>query len=197
MKSVTTYRSLIVLLLILLLFPGCGLIMSASEELTSGVKKGDYNSVQHALERGADPNMDLHGNETPLGILIQQYRKSDENKRRKIEKAVASLLDRGADPNALHHGFTPLMIATGQDSPIIVSRLLTYGANPSLETRAGLAPIWQAVYDNNHQIGYMLLVAGANPNALNTEGQTPLEYLRACGFQKRKIMLHLRHFGGQ
>lgn len=192
----TTLRALFVLLL-LLLSPGCISLMSAGEELVSGVKKGDYNSVRHALERGADPNMDVHGNETPLGILIRQYKKSDENKRRKIEKAVACLLDNGADPNALHHGFTPLVIATGQGSPVIVSRLLTYGADPSQETRAGLAPIWQAVYDNNHEIGHMLLLSGANPNSLNTEGQTPLEYLRACGYQKRKIMLYLRQFGGR
>ena len=149
------------------------------------------------MERGADPNKREHINETPLGILLQQYKASSPDKREEIEQAATSLLNKGADPNALHHGFTPLQIATGQGSEVIVSRLITYGANPSLETKAGLAPIWQAVYDNNYRIGFELLKNGANPNSLNAQGQTPQEYLKERGFRHTKLMLYLRHYGGK
>ena len=149
------------------------------------------------MERGAAPNKREHINETPLGILLQQYKASSPDKREEIEQAATSLLNKGADPNALHHGFTPLQLATGQGSEVIVSRLITYGANPSLETKAGLAPIWQAVYDNNYRIGLELLKNGANPNSLNAQGQTPLEYLKERGFRHTKLMLYLRHYGGK
>lgn len=96
----------------------------------------------------------------------------------------------------LHHGFTPLQIATGQGSDVIVVELLRCKANPSRETAAGLAPIWQAVYTNNYRIGMELLRAGANPNATDAKGRTPLEYLRSCGYQRTRLMIMLRHYGG-
>lgn len=149
------------------------------------------------MERGANPNKRRAGNETPLGILLLQYKASSPDKREEIEQAATCLLQHGADPNALHHGFTPLQIATGQGSEVIVSRLIAFSANPDLETRAGLAPIWQAVYDNNYRIGLELLKNGANPNAPNEKGQTPLEYLKERGFRHTKLMLYLRHYGGK
>lgn len=183
--------------LLLLLPLSCRSVNSLNSEFLAAAASADQQSMQQLLQEGASPNATRHDRETALGLLISQYKRSHLDRRKRIEDTATVLLAGGADANALHHGFTPLQIATGQGSEVIVSRLLTYGADPNLETRAGLAPIWQAVFDNNYKIGLILLQAGANPNALNTRGQTPLQYLRAGGFQKTKLMLYLRQYGGK
>lgn len=187
---------ILILLLTSLLLSSCRSMDDLNRELIEAVQTAQPKEIRKALKHGASPDARQADNETVLGLLISQYKYSHEDRRKRIEEAATLLLDKGADANALHHGFTPLQIATGQGSGTIVSRLLTYGADPNLETRAGLAPIWQTVYDNNYKIGYILLAGGANPNARNEAGKTPLQYLRARGYQKTRLMLHLRHFGG-
>ncbi len=183
-------------LLLLLLPLSCRSVDSLNKEFLAAAAGADQQSMQQLLHEGADPNATRHGGETALGLLISQYKRSHEDRRKRIEDTATELLAGGADANALHHGFTPLQIATGQGSEAIVSRLLTYGADPDQETRAGFAPIWQAVFDNNYQIGLILLQAGADPNTLNETGQTPLQYLQSRGFQKTRLMLYLRQYGG-
>lgn len=189
-------RLLPLLLSVLLLPISCRSQLPPQQALAAAASNGNLDSICNAVERGASPNLRRAGNETPLGLLIQGYKRSTPDRQKEIEEAVTYLLARGAAPNALHHGFTPLQIATGQGSNVIVSRLLTFGADPNMETRAGLAPIWQAVYDNNYTIGLTLLKAGANPNAKNTQGQTPLEYMKSKGYSRTRLMLHLRYYGG-
>jgi ankyrin repeat protein len=182
--------------LLLLLPLSCRSVDSMNYELLEAAAKADQQAMQQLLHEGASPNATRHGKETALGLLISQYKRSHQDKRERIEAAATQLLEQGADANALHHGFTPLLIATEQGSAVLVSRLLTYGANPNQETRAGLAPIWQAVIDNNHQLGLILLQAGANPNARNKQQQTPLQYLQAHGYQRSRLMHYLRQHGG-
>lgn len=195
--GVILHRPLLLIFALFLLPTGCRSLQSPQQQLFTAAEKGDLESIRSSVERGADTNQRRAGNETPLGVLLRQYKTASPDKQEEIEKAVTCLLSKGADPNALHHGFTPLQIATGQGSEVIVSRLIAFGANPDLETRAGLAPIWQAVYDNNYRIGLELLKNGANPNSLNAQGQTPLEYLKERGFRHTKLMLYLRHYGGK
>ncbi len=196
MRSVNL-RKLTLLLLCSLVPVSCkSLNTGADAAFITAARQADETAIRAALEKGANPNTPPHPGETNLGILIQQYKRSSGGQKKAIERSVSTLLQKGADPEALHHGFTPLQIATGQGSEAIVSDLITYGANPSAETAAGYAPIWQTVYDNNYRIGQQLLQAGADPNTLNHSGQTPLQYLRERGFKKTKLMLQLRHFGG-
>lgn len=180
----------------MLLF-SCRSTDAMNQDLFSAIARADKEAIQQALHYGASANATQFGNETALGLLISQYKRSHEERRERITAAATLLLEQGAAPNALHHGYTPLQIATGQGCELIVSRLLVHGADPNLETRAGLAPIWQAVYDNNHSIGLILLQAGANPNALNQNRETPLQYLRKRGYQQTRLMIHLRQYGGK
>jgi ankyrin repeat protein len=185
------------LLLLLCLLPvSCRSLQSRNQDLMQAARKADAEGVALALGAGASPNAVQYQNETALGLLLNQYKRSHEDKRQRIEAAVTLLLEHGADANALHHGFTPLLIATGQGCDTLVLRLLAYGADPNLETRAALAPIWQAVIDNNYQIGLILLQNGANPNAKGLNQETPLQYLQSNGYQKSRLMHYLRQHGG-
>ena len=190
-------RLLPFLYLLLSLLPlSCRSVDEANCALIAALQAVDEDAVKQELQNGASPNARQYGNETALGTLIRQYKHSHQDRRERIEKLLFHLLDQGADPNEKHHGFTPLQLAVGQRSEEMVSRLIAFGANPNQETQAGYAPIWQAVFDNNYKIGLILLRAGANPNARGPKRQTPLQYLRAKGFQKTRLMLHLRFYGG-
>ena len=179
-----------------MLLCSCRSTDAMNQDLFSAIARADKEAIQQALHYGASANAVQYGNETALGMLISQHKRSHEDRRKRIEATATLLLEKGASPNALHHGFTPLQIATGQRSEVLVKRLLSYGADPNLETRAGYAPIWQAVFDNNYSIGLILLRGGANPDAPGPGGVTPLEYLRATGDQKTRLMLYLRQYGG-
>ena len=181
------------LLLALFLFASCS---NVDQELLTAASRADSAAIHYSLNRGADPNTNLRPGETPLGLLLNRYKASDSARREIITKDVITLLAKGAAPNALHHGYTPLQTAAGLGNEDIVAHLLAHGANPSQETRAGLAPIWQCVYANDFHISRHLLEAGANPNALDAEGHTPLQYLRARGYIKTPLMLQLRQYGG-
>ena len=166
-------------------------------ELMEAIKAADKDALSTALKKGANPNAETGDKGTAMGTLLRQYKRSHQDRRARIEDCALLLLENNANPEQLHHGFTPLQIATGQGSDVVVASLILHGANPSRETDAGLAPIWQAVYTNNFRVGMELLKGKANPNSLNADGQTPLEYLRACGYQRTRLMLQLRHYGGR
>ena len=191
------HRFLFSLLLLCLLMPGCRNVEQLNRELMDGISNVNEYKIYQALEHGANPNTAARENETALGLLMRQYKYSHNVRRIRIERTATAMLEYGADPNALHHGFTPLQIAVGQRSETLVSRLLIKGADPNLETKAGLAPIWQAVYDNNYKIGQRLLQGGANPNARDEKGRTPLEYLKARGYTRTRLMVQLKYYGGR
>lgn len=178
---------------VLLLLPAC---QNTDSRLLEAAARADSAGIHRALKLGAAPNASRQKGETALGLRLNHYRKSTSAQREIITRDVITLLTHGADPNALHHGFTPLQIAAGLGNEKIVSHLLAHGANPSQETRAGLAPIWQCVYTNDFRTSRLLLEAGANPNATNAEGLTPLQYLRRKGHSKTPLMLQLRDHGG-
>ena len=182
------------LILTTLLFASCS---NVDQELLTAALRADSAAIHLNLNRGANPNTHLQPGETALGLLLNRYKSGDSARREIIAQDVITLLAHGADPNALHHGFTPLQIAAGLGNETIVTHLLAHGANPSQETRAGLAPIWQCVYANDFHISLHLLEAGANPNALDTEGRTPLQYLRSKGYITTPLMLQLRDHGGR
>lgn len=184
------------LLLLGMTLLSCRSTDTLNQELLTACSRVDQQEIAQLLRKGASVQATRRGRETALGLLIQQYKRSHQERRKRIEDTVTELLHRGADANALHHGFTPLQIATGQGSEVIVSRLITHGAVPDRDTPAGYAPLWQAIWDNNHRIGLILLQAGANPDTRGPGGQTPLQYLRSRGYQKTRLMLHLRDHGG-
>jgi hypothetical protein len=125
------------------------------------------------LDRGADPARAAPSGATPLSAAVTARR----------EDAVAVLLDRGvAVDSRLSTGGTPLMIAAALGFPEIVTRLLARGAQVNASDERGTSSLHAAAQfafrsgetDSARRVLQLLLEHGADVNAVNVSGQTPL-----------------------
>ena len=91
--------------------------------------------------------------------------------------AVQVLVDLGANTNAVNkHGQTPLHAAAGgkKDCPEVCEILLKHGAKMDAVDEDGNQPLQWACKWGHVETGNLLLSCGADTNAVNKCGQTPL-----------------------
>lgn len=72
-------------------------------------------------------------------------------------------------------GFTPLMLAAGNNHPEAVKLLIERGANVNYKNKEGMTALHKAAADGDLATVDILLKAGADPNATDTQGRTPLQ----------------------
>ena len=100
------------------------------------------------------------------------------------------LLSRGTDTNALNmHGQTPLLIVAGgeKDCPQLCETLIIHNAKIDAEDVIGNQPLHLACKRHHTETGNLLMSHGADANALNKDGQTPLH--AAAGGEKECFLL--------
>jgi ankyrin repeat protein len=134
---------------------------------------GHLALVQLLLERGADPALPSRSGATCVSAALSM----------KHDAVLQALLARGADPNqSLPGGITPLMVAAALGQAKGVQALLAHGADAgaadgeggtalhaaaqygfAARDRTRVVPVWEA-----------LLSTGAEPDAANDAGYTPL-----------------------
>uniref|UniRef100_A0A8C5QVP4 Ankyrin repeat and SOCS box containing 16 n=1 Tax=Leptobrachium leishanense TaxID=445787 RepID=A0A8C5QVP4_9ANUR len=145
--------------------------------ITAG--RGYAECVRHLVSRGADPNSTAGGR----GAL------HDSSEGRHAE-CTRVLLSRGADPNLLDEdGRAPLHLCSTPDTFECAKLLLEYGAHihlPCHYTRATPLHVASGRGLEEHVVLYLQL--GADPCALNREGETPLN--AACAAAESP-----QHFG--
>lgn len=99
-------------------------------------------------------------------------------------RLLRALIERGVDVNAMQDGITPLLAAT-RDSwhgrPEAVMTLLTNGADPKRADADGNTPLHHAARSSDPGVAALLRDAGADLNALNREGVSPLGSACAAG----------------
>src|SRR2546429_9620360 len=109
---------------------------------------------------------------------------------------VKTLLAQGADPNAAGEmGWRPLHVAIGQfdfeGSIEFVKLLLMYGANVNeWDVNHNETPILTASDPPNLAAARILLEAGADPNAVRSDGESPLRLcVQAKNLEMAKLLL--------
>jgi quinoprotein dehydrogenase-associated probable ABC transporter substrate-binding protein len=136
----------------------------------------DAADVKVLTAHGADPNALSAQNLTPLGIAAQYD---------KVQAAVA-LVAAGADPNRPigEAGYTPLMLATANDSQVLAKALMQKGADVNARNSGGVTALMIAAANGRVEMGALLVRAGANVKAQTERGDTALSIARAKGDEK-------------
>lgn len=131
--------------------------------------RGDSRSVATLLTYGADPNIIDVQISGPLSNAAAQGHTA----------CVALLLEGGADPDPqLPKGVrkgSPLSVATRNcKDPMVLKKLLDFGANVNQVTVEGNTPLFHAARNDNASFAILLLEHGADINATSTASETPL-----------------------
>jgi ankyrin repeat protein len=134
---------------------------------------GHAQLVARLIERGADPLRAAPSGATPLSAAVTA-RRAD---------VVVVLLGRGVPVDSrLPTGGTPLMIAAALGFPEIIDRLLTCGAQANARDERSTTALHAAAQfafrssetESARRVVEQLLEHGAEINATNATGQTPL-----------------------
>ena len=140
--------------------------------------KGDMNlleavttrnaaKLKELLAKGADPN----SRDTEGSTALQ---KAVENGMTDIVKI---LLENKADPNNVKDGSDPLLLKAASylpDNTEIVKMLLQHGANPNVKQEGGTTILHLAAMYNKLDLVQLALDKGADVDARNQRGETPL-----------------------
>ena len=175
---------------------GCG-NLEADRELFDAVSDGNIKNVKKHIDAGANVNAKDNSGNTPIHLHLHPYHGNAPDK-----AIVKILLENGADINAkTQNGFTPLDVAilierrknlNNEISDLLRSQGAKSGAETSLVVAASLGDVQsikkllKAGADINETLlhltafyGYknateLLLARGANINATDDQGRTPL-----------------------
>ncbi|MFT3808120.1 ankyrin repeat domain-containing protein [Arenimonas sp.] len=141
------------------------------DRLFAALRAGKIEAALGALREGANPNArpdpgDRDQRTLPmLAVLHGDLR------------LLRELIARGIDLNLRHGGLTPLLAAT-RDSwhgrPEAVMTLLANGADPRTADGEGNTSLHHAARSTDAAVAALLLDAGAQIDALNNEGYSPL-----------------------
>ena len=96
----------------------------------------------------------------------------------------SQLLTAGADPDAQDdNGWTPLHFAAQANSATVTEALIEAGANVELQDSFGNTALFRAVFESrgDGSVIQALRAAGADANALNRAGVSPLVLARTIG----------------
>lgn len=151
--------------------------------LTRAIWRNQMKSLRMLLRFGADPNQCNKGCE-PLLQAVSQHNL----------EATQLLVEGGAKVNLRCPSDQPALLnaCLGRQDKI-VAFLLTHGASTELYGTVFIAnklriqkvtPLMAAVWVGDHEIVRQLLAAGGKMSAKDSEGKTPLDWLKRCKDQR-------------
>jgi ankyrin repeat protein len=160
-------------------------------------KGGNPEVALLLIERGADVNGTDEGGSTPLRLAAMGGNWEPNLPGFVVpgeHAAVAKmLLDHGADCNASSFMGTPLAEAIRSGASDVAEVLLEHGASAEPgEARSGLPPLHMAAFMGDTAVIESLLGGGANVDATDQVGRTPL-FLGALAIRIEAVRLLLQH----
>jgi len=144
----------------------CGPDQWGATPLGGASQRGDAAVVTYLLENGADPNEASDSGENPLAMAAGMGKRD----------VVRILLDKGADAKFSHNGFSALTANFWHPDIEIAKMLLAAGAEVTIVSDNGWTILHRFAQTPNMSVEYarLLVDAGADVNAKNADGQTPV-----------------------
>ena len=153
-------------------------VEALTRDLYLTARAGRVERAMQLLEAGADAQAEAPAGERDrrglpvLAAVLPDLR------------LLRGLIERGVDLNAAHGWMTPLLAAT-RDSwhgrPEAVMTLLANGADPRIGDAEGNTPLHHAARSSDPGVAALLRDAGADMDALNGDGVSPLGIACAAG----------------
>ncbi|KAK4182753.1 ankyrin repeat-containing domain protein [Podospora australis] len=136
------------------------------------IQRGDLHKVEVLIKAGADVDAANSNGNTPLQFAV----KANVPAWRCLE-LVDFLLEAGADVNKADArlGFSVIHTATQNNYAALIRRLLSAGAGADIQSlNHGSPPMFYAARHNSCEVIQALYEAGADINAAERDGRTPL-----------------------
>ena len=168
----------------------CGFGMrdtSGATALDNAVLRGHQDIVELLLEHHADVSIENRIGWTPLFYASSAGQ----------SEIAEILIQHGAEVSLRdNRGDTPLLAASLQSATNVISVLLAHGADVNaFNSQNGFTPLHWALLTENEPTVALLLERGANANAKDFFGRTPLTAIIRSG--KTNIIELLRRYGGK
>lgn len=144
-----------------------------NQKLCDALRKKDVSSVKTLLQQGADPN--VREEETGFSALHVATLTDSQQEWEVVAELAGLLIEAGANVNGdPSHEATPLRTAAFSGNTGLIQLLLNAGADVNLDGQAVIVSAVAGV--NTHETLPILLAAGADPNAANSDGTSSLMY---------------------
>jgi ankyrin repeat protein len=169
---------------VLLIFIGPVLADQKDEDLIGAAEVGDLVKMQTLLAQGADPNFQDSFGKTALTNVQTVIGYGDGNKQ---IQAILFLLAHGANVDGANaNGDTPLIVAAGnggnrdqsENEIAVVKLLLEHGAKVNAANDLKITALHIAAFRGYLESIKILLAHGADRQAHNTYGETPVEMMK-------------------
>jgi len=142
------------------------------EKLMRASERGDAESVEMLLKKGANPNYRDNDGFSPLHFAAFYGR----------AKVAEILIRQGAEVNARDNdGNTPLHFAALAGDAKVAELLIRHGAEVNAKNNYGSTPLHTAAKWGNVEVVKLLLKSGADPTVRNNDGKSPLDVARESG----------------
>lgn len=147
-------------------------------------KQEGYEALEVLVKNGMDPNTRVsavYPTTTALMIVAgSEWRHNPYT----ITSAGKTLIDHGANVNVSDRVGSVLTKASREGHADLVKTLIAAGAKTDFPGMYQANPLHSAVAHDRFNVVDILLAAGANPNAKNSEGETALFYSKSVATAK-------------